>query len=105
MLQIASTVDGLYVKDPLYLLSQKLFRVQIKWSTFEIEAYASHYAMQKLKYFKANRHFIVKTDHRSLLDSFLRKQEIPNTNLQRWFDNFYSMSSSSCFSQILETFR
>lgn len=61
-MQTAFTSDDLSMEEPLYLISQKnLSRSQTKWSAFEREAYAVLYATQKLRYFLANRHFVVKT--------------------------------------------
>lgn len=51
-------------EKPIYYLSHKLSKTQCKWSTIEKEAFAIHYALQKLDYYLHNARFVIKTDHK-----------------------------------------
>ena len=53
-------------QKPIYYLSYKLSKSQCKWSVVEKEAYAIHFALQKLDYYLHNAQFIIKTDHKPL---------------------------------------
>ncbi|CAG2227372.1 unnamed protein product [Mytilus edulis] len=41
-------INGVKTEKPIYFLSHKLSPTQVKWSTVEKEAYAIHYALQKV---------------------------------------------------------
>lgn len=47
-------------EKPIYYLSHKLSKTQCKWSTIEKEAFAIHYALQKLYYYLHNARFVIK---------------------------------------------
>ena len=51
---------------PIYYLSHKLSRFQCKWSVVEKEAFAIHFALQKLDYYLHNSQFVIRTDHKPL---------------------------------------
>ena len=43
-----------------------LSKTQCKWSTVEKEAYAIHFALQKLDHYLHGAQFVIKTDHKPL---------------------------------------
>ncbi len=53
-------------EKPIYYLSHKLSKTQCKWSTVEKEAYAIHYALQKLDHYLHGAQFIIKTEPQTL---------------------------------------
>ena len=53
-------------EKPIYYLCHKLSRSQCKWSVVEKEAFAIHFALQKLDYYLHNSHFVIRTDHKPL---------------------------------------
>ena len=67
------------VEKPIYLLSHKLSNTQTRWSTIEKEAYAIHYALQKLNHYLHSAAFMIYTDHRPL--EHLLNSPIQNTDL------------------------
>lgn len=69
-------------EQPVYFLSHKLSKTQCKWSTIEKEAYAIHYALQKLDYYLHNATFAIKTDHAPL--KYLLESPIQNKKNQLW---------------------
>ena len=54
-------------EKPIYYLSHKLSRSQCKWSVVEKEAFAIHFALQKLDYYLHNSQFVIRTDHKPLV--------------------------------------
>ena len=69
-------------KKPIYYLSHKLSKSQCKWSVVEKEAYAIHFALQKLYYYLHNAQFIIKTDHKPL--KYLLESPMQNKKIQMW---------------------
>lgn len=78
-------------EKPIYYLSHKLSRTQCKWSTVEKEAYAIHYALQKLDYYLHNAVFTIKTDHKPL--KYLLESPMQNKKIQLWA---LSMAGYNC---------
>jgi hypothetical protein len=52
---------------PVGFMSQALHGAQLRWSTFEQEAFAIHEALKKFQYLLRDIQFTLKTDHRNLL--------------------------------------
>ena len=74
-----STLPNVKNEKPIYYLSQKLSKTQCKWSTIEAEAFAIHFALQKLAYYLHNSRFVIKTDHKPLkypLESPIQNKKI-----------------------------
>ena len=71
------------VERPIYFLSHKLSDVQIKYATIEKEAYAIHYALNKLHFYLCNAQFTIKTDHQPLKFLFSKLNQ-KNRRLQNW---------------------
>ena len=69
-------------EKPIYYLSHKLSRTQCKWSTIEKEAFAIHFALQKLDYYLHNARFVIKTDHKPL--KYLLESPIQNKKISLW---------------------
>ena len=69
-------------EKPIYYLSHKLSKTQCKWSTIEKEAFAIHYALQKLDYYLHNARFVIKTDHKPL--KYLLESPMQNKKIQLW---------------------
>ncbi len=69
-------------EKPIYYLSHKLSRTQCKWSTVEKEAYAIHYALQKLDHYLHGAQFTIKTDHKPL--KYLLESPMQNKKIQLW---------------------
>lgn len=78
-------------EKPIYYLSHKLSKSQCKWSTVEKEAYAIHFALQKLDYYLHNAQFVIKTDHKPL--KYLLESPMQNKKIQLWA---LSMSGYNC---------
>jgi len=53
-------------EKPIYYLSHKLSDTQTLLSAMEKEAYAIHYALQKLDHYLHDAEFTIKTDHKPL---------------------------------------
>lgn len=53
---------GVKNEKPIYFLSHKLSETQQRWSTIKKEAFAIHYALQKLDHFLHSATFVIKTD-------------------------------------------
>lgn len=79
------------IEKPIYYLSHKLSKTQCKWSTVEKEAYAIHYALQKLDYYLHNAEFVIKTDHKPL--KYLLESPMQNRKVQLWA---LSMAGYNC---------
>ena len=69
-------------EKPIYYLSHKLSKSQCKWSVVEKEAFAIHFALQKLDYYLHNAQFIIKTDHTPL--KYLLESPMQNKKIQLW---------------------
>ena len=78
-------------EKPIYYLSHKLSKSQCKWSVVEKEAFAIHFALQKLDYYLHNAQFIIKTDHKPL--KYLLESPMQNKKIQLWA---LSMSGYNC---------
>ena len=52
---------------PIGFMSQALHDAQLRWSTFEQEAFAIHEALKKFQYILRDVQFTLRTDHRNLL--------------------------------------
>ena len=78
-------------EKPIYYLSHKLSKTQCKWSTVEKEAYAIHFALQKLDHYLHGAEFVIKTDHKPL--KYLLDSPIQNKKIQLWA---LSMAGYNC---------
>lgn len=78
-------------EKPIYYLSHKLSRTQCKWSTVEKEAYAIHFALQKLDHYLHGAQFVIKTDHKPL--KYLLESPMQNRKIQLWA---LSMAGYNC---------
>lgn len=67
---------------PLYYLSHKLRDTQTRWSTVEKEAFAIHFALQKLDHYLHNAKFIIRTDHKPL--KYLLDAPMKNKKIELW---------------------
>ena len=67
-------------EQPVAFISKGLTTSQLKWSTFEKEAYAIFYAFKKLEHMIRDIHFTLKTDHKNLL--YLNEEA--SAKVQRW---------------------
>jgi transposase InsO family protein len=54
------------VEHPIAFVSKALSGPQLKWSTYDKEAYAIYYSILKLQHYIRNTRFTVKTDHKNL---------------------------------------
>ena len=77
-----SILPGVKNEKPIYFLSHKLSKTQSKWSTIEKEAFAIHYALQKLDHYLHNAEFTIFTDHRPL--KYLLESPMQNKKIQLW---------------------
>ena len=76
-------IDGVYHEKPIYFLSHRLSKSQIKsYSTIEKELFAIHYALNKLHFYLCNARFTIKTDHQPL--KYLFSAEQKNRRVQLW---------------------
>ena len=78
-------------EKPIYYLSHKLSKSQCKWAVVEKEAFAIHYALQKLDYYLHNAQFVIRTDHKPL--KYLLESPMQNKKIQLWA---LSMSGYNC---------
>ena len=69
-------------EKPIYYMSHKLSRTQCKWSVVEKEAFAIHFALQKLDYYLHNSSFVIRTDHKLL--KYLLESPMQNKKIQLW---------------------
>lgn len=67
---------------PIYYLSHKLSKTQEKWSTIEKEAFAIHYALQKLDHYLHSAQFTIRTDHKPL--KYILESPMQNKKIQLW---------------------
>ena len=70
-------------EKPIYYLSHRLSDTQTRWSTIEKEAYAIHFALQKLDHYLHGAQFVIKTDHKPL-KYLLDTPNLQNKKLQLW---------------------
>jgi len=65
---------------PIAFLSKTLNKTQLKWSTYEKEAYAIYYSLMKWEHHLRDVHFTLQTDHKNLtyLNTELKQK------VQRW---------------------
>ena len=82
---------------PIYYLSHKLSRLQCNVSVVEKEAYAIHFALQKLDYCLHNAQSVIKTDHKPL--KYLLESPMQNKKIQMWA---MSMSVYNCSIEYIE---
>lgn len=73
---------GVKNEKPFFFLSHKLSETQQRWSTVEKEAFAIHYALQKLDHYLHNATFVIKTDHKPL--KYLLDSPMKNRKIQLW---------------------
>ena len=73
---------GAKTEKPIFFLSHKLSDTQRKWSAIEKEAFATHYALQKLDHYLHNAQFTIRTDHRPL--KHLLNSPMQNKKIQMW---------------------
>ena len=66
-------------------------RTQCKWSTVEKEAYAIHFALQKLDHYLHGAEFVIKTDHKPL--KYLLDSPMQNEKIELWA---VSMAGYNC---------
>ena len=78
-------------EKPIYYLFHKLSRSQCKWSVVEKEAFAIHFALQKLDYYLHNSQFVIRTDYKPL--EYLLESPMQNKKIQLWA---LSMSGNNC---------
>lgn len=67
---------------PIYYLSHKLSKTEVKWSTIEKEAFAIHYALQKLDHYLHSAQFTIRTDHKPL--KYILESPMQNKKIQLW---------------------
>lgn len=75
-------IKGLKNEKPIFYLSHRLSKSQVKWSTIEKEAYAIHYALQKLDHYLHNSEFTIRTDHKPL--KYILESPMQNKKIQLW---------------------
>ena len=75
-------IPGIPNEKPIYFLSQKLSPTLAKMSIVMKEAYAIHYALNKLDYYLRNAKVRVRCDHQPL--KYLLSSEQKNRRLQAW---------------------
>ena len=78
----SACVDGEETERPVYFLSHRLSDTQTRWSVIEKEAYAIHYALQKLNHYLHGASFTIYTDHKPL--QFLLNSPMQNKKIQMW---------------------
>ena len=83
LVQTELNEEGKEVEKPIHFLSHKLNPSQAKnWSTVEKEAFAIHFALNKLRYYLHHAVVTIRTDHKPL--EWLLKSEIKNRRVQAW---------------------
>lgn len=75
---------GVRNEKPIFFLSEKLSRSQVKWSTIEKGAFAIHYALQKLDHYLHNADFVIRTDHKPLKNIIEGREPMQHKKLQLW---------------------
>ena len=61
-----SEIPGLRNEKPIFYLSHRLSKSQVKWYIIEKEAYAILFALQELDLYLHNSEFVICTDHKPL---------------------------------------
>lgn len=69
-------------EKPIYYLSHKLSDTQTRWSTIEKEAFAIHFALQKLDHYLHDAEFVIRTDHKPL--KYILESTMQNKKIQLW---------------------
>ena len=69
-------------EKPIYYLSHKLSKSQYKWPEVEKEAFAIHFALQKLDYYLHSRQFVIRTDHKP--SNYFLDSPMQNKKIQLW---------------------
>lgn len=67
---------------PIHFISHKLSDTQTRWSTIEKEAFAIHFALQRLDHYLHNAQFVIRTDHKPL--KYLLEAPMQNKKIQLW---------------------
>ena len=80
--EMEELIPGMRNERPIYFISQKLSPSLIKMPTVMKEAYAIHYALNKLHYYLWNAKFTIRTDHKPL--EYLFTSEQKNRKVQAW---------------------
>ena len=78
-------------EKPIFFLSHRLSRTQEKWPIIEKEAYAIHYALQKLDHYLHGAEFVIKTDHKPL--KYILESPMQNKKIQVWALNISSYNA------------
>ena len=74
--------DGKQEEKPIFFLSHRLSDTQTRWPTIEKEAYAIHFALQKLDQYLHNAEFVIRTDYKPL--KYLLESPMKNKKIQMW---------------------
>ncbi len=69
-------------EQPIHYLSHKLSETQKRWPILEKEAFAMHYALQKLDHYLHDASFVIRCDHKPL--KYLLSSEMKNRKVQKW---------------------
>lgn len=77
-----SFISGIKDEVPIHFLSHKLSDTQTRWSTIEKEAFAIHFALQRLDHYLHNAEFVIRTDHKPL--KYLLDAPMQNRKIQLW---------------------
>ena len=82
-------------EKPIYFISHKLTPTQRRWSVIEKEAFAIHYALQKLDHYLHNATFVIKTDHKPL--KYILDSPTQNKKIQLWALSMAGYNCSVCY--------
>ena len=74
--------DGKQEEKSIFFLSHRLSDTQTRWPTVEKEAYAIHFALQKLDQYLHNAAFVIRTEHKPL--NYLLESPMKNKKIQMW---------------------
>ena len=78
---------------PIAFWSKALNKSQKSWSTFERELYACYAAIKHFSYFLEGSDFILKTDHRPIVNKFHSHTLAQSPRQQRYFDFIAQMTN------------
>ena len=70
------------IEKPIHFISHKLSDTQTRWATIEKEAFAIHFALQKLHHYLYSATFKIFTDHKPL--ERILKSPMKNRKIQLW---------------------
>ncbi|OOY67330.1 RNase H-like domain-containing protein, partial [Solemya velum gill symbiont] len=84
-------------EKPIHFLSHKLSASQTKWSVIEKEAFAIHFALQKLDYYLHSATFVIRCDHKPL--RYLLDSPIQDRKIARWA---LSLAGYACTIEYIE---